>query len=452
MTQNQDEGSGVPAGKRISRRDFLKVSSAGLAGAVVLGATGCGSGGGSQGSSGGNQKITFSFGREPSGSLNKLIKKFNKQNKGKIQVNWRHMPADTGQYFDQLKTEFQAQQANIDLIGGDVIWPAQFAANGWILDLSDRFSKSEQKKFINGPIESMHYKGKIWGVPWYTDAGMLYYRKDLLKKSGFNEPPKTWDELKTQAKKVMKDSGIQNGFVFQGDNYEGGVVDGLEYIWTDGGEVLGGSSSDKIMIGKPPAVSGLQMERSMVADGVAPQAVATYQEPDCEAVFMGGKAAFCRNWPYMYSTASQYKTKPEQIGVAPLPTGGPNDHTYSGLGGWNFYISALSDSGKQDAAYKFVQFMTAPEQQKFYALNGSYLPTRQALYSDREILNKIPVIKLGKTAIQNTKPRPVSPYYSDMSLKMAEQFNNSLKGATQPKQAAQTLQQELSQIVQQGQG
>ena len=94
--------------------------------------------------------------------------------------------------------------------------------------------------------------------------------------------------------------------------------------------------------------------------------------------------------------------------------------------------------------------MTAEEQQKWRALKATLLPTRAALYEDQEVLQKVPVIRLGKEALQNTKPRPVSPYYSDMSLKMAEQFNKNVKGDVSPEQAVKTLQDELQQIVEQG--
>jgi multiple sugar transport system substrate-binding protein len=124
------------------------------------------------------------------------------------------MPSDTGQYFDQLRTEFQAGGGGIDVIGGDVIWPAQFAANGYILDLSDRFTDADA--FLPGPIQSNTYDGKIWGVPWYTDAGLLYYRQDQLEQAGLSGPPATWDDLKQMALEAKQAAGAQLGFAFQG--------------------------------------------------------------------------------------------------------------------------------------------------------------------------------------------------------------------------------------------
>ena len=440
MTQSRREG-GVLGGRKMSRRDFLRVGGAGLAGATLLGAAGCG-GGGSEAS--GN--VVFAMGVDTSGTLQGLVDKFNKQNKGSFQVTYREMPADSGQYFDQLRTELQAGASEIDVIGGDVIWPPQFAANGWILDVSDRFPESERQQFLPAPIDSLIYDGAIYGVPWFTDAGMLYYRTDLLEKAGFSEPPATWEEMKEMALKTAQDTGTKNGFVFQGSNYEGGTVNGLEYIWTHGGDVLSG---DQVIIDSPESVAGLETERSMVAEGVAPEAVSTYKEQETDPAFLGGTSVFARNWPYMYALASDPETsriKPDQIGVAPLPAG-EGGQSFSGLGGWDMMINA--NSQKQDQAWEFVKFMTGEEGQTQRALAATLLPTRKALYQDPKILNEVPVIRLGKEAIQSTKARPVSPYYSDMSLKMAEQFNLSLKGDVEPAQAVKTLQQELTNILEQ---
>jgi multiple sugar transport system substrate-binding protein len=444
MTQKFYGRTNMPGRRLFNRRDFLKMGGAGLAGATLLGAAGCGGGGGGSF----NGEITVGFGREASGTLQKLIDKFNQQNND-IKVTWRKMPSDTNQYFDQLRTQFQAQDGSLTLIGGDVIWPAQFAANSYIIDLSDRFTESMRSKFLQGPVESNTYEDKVFGVPWFTDAGLLYYRKDLLENAGFSGPPATWDELKEQAQQIMQDEGTKFGFVFQGAEYEGGTVNGLEYINSHGGQVLDPNDASKVVIDSPESVAGLETELSLVTDGVSPQAVSTYAEPECEAPFLGGDAVFCRNWPYMYSLAGTGDfIKPELIDIAPLPAG-EGGESVSGLGGWNFFINAFAETEAQDAAWEFVQFMTAPEQQKFYALGGSYLPTLTALYEDAEIQENVPTVRLGAAALKNTVPRPVSPVYSDMSLKMSEEFNASLGGDTQPQQAISSLQSELQKIADQ---
>ena len=431
----------------LSRRDFLKVGGAGLAGAALLGAAGCG---GSE-QSGGATELYFTGPPDTTGTTDKLIKEFNEKNKGKYRVIFQQGNADTGQRLDKLRTQFQAGGENIDVILGDVIWTAELAESGWISDLSDRFPESKQQHFLPGSVEAITFNGKPYGMPWFTDTGLLYYRKDLLKKSGFNGPPKTWDELKQMTRKVRRDSDIEFGFLFQGAKSEAGVCDGCEFIWGHGGNVLDPSDPTKVLVDSPQAIKGLETERSMITDGISPEAVTVYEETETEGGFLRGDAVFLRNWPYVYSligTSSYPKLKTDQVGVSELPSadGKPGNGT---VGDQPLYIS--TSSKYPDAAWKFIEFLTAPEQQRFRAVEGSYLPTISDLYDDPEIQNSVPVVALAKQALQHTRPRPVSPYYSDMSLEMQEQFNASLKGDTTPGEAARTLKSELESIIQEGQ-
>jgi trehalose/maltose transport system substrate-binding protein len=427
----------------LSRRDFLKLGGAGLAGAALLGTAGCGGGGES-----GSNDVLLSWGSDDTGTLPKLIEQFNKQSKD-FKIKYREMPADTGQYFDKLRTQFQAGGGDIDVILGDVIWPAQFAANGWISDLTDRFTDADE--FLQGPMQAGIYEDKVYSVPWYTDAGLLYYRQDLLEKAGYSGPPATWDELREMANKVKQDEGIPNGFVFQGAEYEGGVCNGLEYIWSHGGDVLDPNDPSKVIIDSPGSAAGLATWRSMVESGAAPEAVLQYQEDESHSSFLNDEAVFIRNWPYMYALAGSSdfpKVKQEQVGITAIPVAEEGGQSYSTLGGWSFLINAASD--KQDQAWEFIKFMTAPEQLIFNAKSGSKLPTRQSLYDEPEVLNNVPVARLGKEAIiQNSTSRPVSPFYSDVSLELAAGFNAALSGNSSPEEAVKTLQEELQNIAEQ---
>ena len=135
----------------------MRVSGAGLAGAALLGSVGCGDGSGQ----GDGRETVFSFFPDPSGSVQAFIDQFNQENEGNISVTLRAMPADSGQHFDQLNTEFQSGEISIDVIGGDVIWPARFAANGYIADLSDRFSEEECNEYLPAVSGATTYEGGI---------------------------------------------------------------------------------------------------------------------------------------------------------------------------------------------------------------------------------------------------------------------------------------------------
>jgi multiple sugar transport system substrate-binding protein len=410
---------GKPRG--LSRRDFLKVGGAGLAGAAFLGAAGCG--GGEQ--AGGATEIYFTSAPDESGTTEKLIDMFNDKNKGKYKVIFHQGNADTGQRFDKLRTQMQAGGEDLDVILGDVIWTAQLAESDWISDLSDRFTESQRKEFLPGSVEAITYEGKTFGMPWFTDTGLLYYRMDLLQESGFDGPPKTWDELKQMTLKVREDAGLKYGFVFQGAAYEGGVCDGMEFIWTHGGEVLDPDDPTRVLVDSPEAIAGLATERSMITEGISPEGVTVYKEDESAGAFLNGDAVFLRNWPYVYAlvgTSEYPKLDPEQVGVSELPSadGEPGNGT---VGDQPLYISSTATD--PDAAWKYIQFLSAPE--------------------------KVPVVPLAQEALQHTRPRPVSPYYSDMSLEMAEQFNASLSGDISPEEAARTLKEQLERFIKEGQ-
>lgn len=429
--------------REVNRRGFLKIGGAGLAGAALLGSgtLGCGGGGGGSG------EIIYAEAPDDTGSLPKLIDGFNAEHEGEYSVRHREMPADAQGYFDQLRTEFQAGASDIDVIAGDVIWPAQLASNGWLLDLSDRFTPQMQDRFIEGNVESNVYEGAIYGVPFVTGAGFLYYRADLLEESGFSGPPETWEELKEMALKAMDDHGTRFGFVFQGGNYEGGVVNGMEYIWTHGGDILEG---DDVVIASDEAAAGLATYRSMISDGVTTNAMNTYKEEEAQGAFLRGDAVFMRNWSYVYALtgdSSQSDVRPEQVGISTLPTS-EGGETASALGATNLYVNA--DSENVEGAWAMIEYITAPEQQRMRAVEGARLPVLKASYEDEELLSEVPVMALGEEALRSARPRPVSPFYSDMSLAMAEGFSAVLRGDAEPEQVVEDLQVELEEITRMG--
>ena len=444
ITGTGGRGSPAPGRNRLSRRDFLKLSGAGLAGAALLGTAGCGGGGGDQ--TGGAMNLVVSSGPDNSGSLDEVVARFNREYQGEIQFELRTMPNDTGSYFNQLRTELQAGSSPIDLIIGDLTWTAQLAANGWITNLSDRFTPQMREQFVSAPLQSAQYEGDFWAVPFFTDVGLLYYRKDLIEEAGFSSPPETWDELKQMAVETRDKTGTENAFVFQGAEYEGHVVDALEYIWTHGGAVM--TEDQEVVVDDPDAIAGLRTERSMIEDNVSPVPVTIYKEPETHASFLNGNAVFARNWPYMYGLASDpalSQIDVEQIGVTTVPHA-PGQQSAGGLGGWNFYVKDAPQE-TMDAAWEFIKFAITPEIEKFRALEGGFLPPLVDLYGDPEIRDNVPVTRFAQDALTTARTRPVSPFYSDISLVMAAQFSRSLQGNAPPERAARNLQTEIRNIV-----
>jgi len=410
---------------------------------------------------GGATEIVFASGTDDTGTVQRLVDAFNEANRGTIHVTWRQMGRESDAHRRQLVKELSSGAGGVDLIASDVIWTAEFAKNRWVEDLTRRFYRAYNRdSFLAPALGSATYRLRIWGVPWYTDAGLLFYRTDKLAQSGFAAPPATWEELARMARKVMQDAGIRHGFVFQGAEYEGGAVNAAEYIWSAGGELMTGqltvtgavlpgmTETDSVLVGSDAAARGLDIARKLVAEKVSPAAVASFREREALDAFVAGDAVFFRSWPYVYGALRQAGFTPDQFGVAPLPAASAGGRSASCLGGWNLMINASSSKSERDAAWKLIRYLTAPAQQKRQAREAGLLPILLDLYEDPDLVKEVPVIGLGKEVLTSRlHARPISPFYSEMSARIARAFNRTLKGELTGAEAAQILDKELRAIV-----
>ena len=151
-------------------------------------------------------------------------------------------------------------------------------------------------------------------------------------------------------------------------------------------------------------------------------------------------------WSKIVTDPAQSQLTPEQVGLARLPTDtatGP----FSCLGGWNLMVNANIDRSKRDAAWTLIRYLTDPARRKRRVLDGSFLPSLRSLYDDPQILQQVPAIALGKAAIDDTRIRPVSPFYMQIAPRIARAFNRTLGGDTTGTQAVAALQRELQTIL-----
>ena len=243
------------------------------------------------------------------------------------------------------------------------------------------FSLAEQKQFLEAPIQANRYRGQIFGVPLFVDAGLLYYRKDLLEKYGM-APPRTWPELVEQAIKILrqeKDSQLV-GFSGQFKQYEGLVCNMMEYILSNGGNLW---DEKKLVsaLNQPRALEAVRFVRDRIIGQIAHRGVLAYEEPESLVLFTEGRAIFHRNWPYAWNVAndSQRSKIAGKIGMMPLPAF-PGGKGVAALGGWQLAISRFSR--QSELAWRFVAFMTSHAMQKRITLSTGRAPARAALYDD----------------------------------------------------------------------
>jgi len=92
------------------------------------------------------------------------------------------LPASTDEQHQFYVINLEGRSPDFDVISMDVIWVPEFARAGWLKNLSNLLPEDERREFFHGPMDAVTYKDKVYAIPWYIDAGILYYRKDLLKK------------------------------------------------------------------------------------------------------------------------------------------------------------------------------------------------------------------------------------------------------------------------------
>lgn len=381
--------------------------------------------------------ITYAAGKDATRATTLAITAFEKKYPY-INVKYKELPTQTDVQHNTYFTALSAGDDSIDVLALDIVWTTEFAAAGWLLNLDKKFTPQIRKNYLQGPIDAVTYNRKFWAVPRYTDAGILYYRKDIISK-----PPKTWEELIEMSKKNVGRGGTKYGIVFQGLQYEGLVCDALEFIGSNGGQVLSG---DKVVINSPKAIKGFKYMLDLINEHIAPQEVTTYQEEDARNVFQTGQAIFMRNWPYAWALTNKSDSPIKgKVGIAPIPIGRDGSKRISILGGWNLGINKYSTHPEE--AWKFVQFLAGYEGQKITALEGGNLPSIKALYSDAEVLARNPYWKQFYNLFVSAIPRPVTPSYPKLTEIMQMNFHKALTENISAKTTLANIQKEMNKVI-----
>ncbi len=379
----------------------------------------------------------------------KLIDQFNKSTGDNLQLV--RQPTYTDQRRQALAISLEAKQPDPDLFLMDVVWIDQFARSNWLQSL-DGYIKSSSfntEVFFTNILNSVDkYNGNLFALPVFMDVGLLYYRPDLLKQSGFDSPPETWKELVNESEKIQREQRIKNksfsGFVWQGAQYEGLVCDFLEFIASNGGGIM---RNGKIDLDTKTNIEALQFMQNLIHKyRISPSNTYTeMKEEEARRAFQRGDALFERNWTYAWKLhQSSGSTVKGKVGVALLPHF--DDHkSVSALGGWHIGISRFSD--EKVKAWKFIQYVTSYIVQKDLVLNVGWNPGRRDVYKDSVVLSQIPQIKTFLKAFDHAVARPELPYYSQVSDVIQRYVNDCLAEKISAADALKKMQTEINKLV-----
>ncbi len=365
--------------------------------------------------------VKFAVQADSTDALNQLVSAFNASS-DLYAVEAIVMTNDSGSMHDQLLNSLSSKSGEYDVISMDVVWAGEFAAAGYLQPVDELIQTNGwlPTDFNAGSMASGKYKGKNYVLPYFPDLGFLYYRTDIVSAEDaakLQSGDYTWADLLEMAKTYKGEMDTKYGHVYQSSQYEGLTCNLNEFTanWTD-------------------IKGGLEMMNAFATSGVTPSDILVYTEGETHNAFLNGESVFARNWPYMNGMAASgdYTVKGEQVGYAPLPTGGT-------VGGWIIGINA--NSTNQAGAEAFLTFVSGPEGQKINATVGSYLPGFNALLEDADVLasNALLTNEGFANALAKTIARPVVANYSEISDTIQIKAHEYLSGNGELDAAAEAI-------------
>ncbi|QWU17581.1 multiple sugar transport system substrate-binding protein [Paenibacillus sophorae] len=388
-------------------------------------------------------KIVFSQGADQTDGTKKLVAAFEAQHPD-IDVEVREFPNDSSQMHDQLLTILSGQSSEVDVLNLDVTWPAEFAQAGFLLPL-DRYIEQDgidTNEYLKGGIQAGYYNGQQWAFPRYNNAGLLYYRTDLVKKV-----PTTWDELLKQAEELKGQGGTKYGFVTQGKQYEGLAVGFTELVNAYGGQII--DDQGNVVVNSPEALKGLKKLIEIQTSKAVPSNLNTFTEKETLTAFIEGDAVFARHWPALYAQANDPKVSKivGKVGIAPLPAG--DARSAAALGGWLGAISKYSKHPKE--AWEFLKFLISEEGEKIVAINNTQTPTYLKLFDDPEVQKASPLFANHDfvNGLGSAVPRTITPQYAKISGLIQVEVSKAIAGQQTAEQALAQLETQIKAAVSQ---
>ncbi|HEV2529062.1 MAG TPA: ABC transporter substrate-binding protein [Thermomicrobiales bacterium] len=348
------------------------------------------------------------------------------------------------------RQQWAAESSEFDVFQIDVIWPGIIAP--FAVDLTEAIGE-QVSDFLPAIIENNTVDGQLVAIPWYTDAGLMYYRTDLFEKYGLTVPA-TWDELGTAATTIRDGELATNpnfiGYAWQGAAYEGLTCNGLEWQVSNGGGSIVDTDGN-VTVNNEQAVAAFERARGWIDSGISPSAVVNWQEADTLNNFIAGNVAIARNWPYMYSSANAATSAVAgNVAVGLLPMGsGEGARNAATLGGWNMFVSRFSL--QQEAAIELTKYLTSAGVQRSFAIEKSHIPTRVPVFEDPGVVSAQPFIaELRDVFTGGAVARPstaTGAQYAEVSQVYYQQLNQVLSGSIPAAEAAANMQADIENLL-----
>ena len=364
--------------------------------------------------------------------LPSLLREFEAQHPG-VRVKGEALPWASDDQHQFYVINLEGRSPGFDVMMLDCIWVPEFARAGWLLDLTPHLQPAELAPFFPSAVAAATYDHRIWALPWNMNVGLLYYRTDLLAKHGL-APPETYEALVEQVRLIRareRDPAL-DGYLWQGKQYEGLVVNVLEALWANGARLI---TDDGDAFPEPArAADALRFLRGLITTGVSPAWTTAADEELSRRAFGDGHAIFLRNWPYARDLfEAEGSAVRGKVAFTTLPGRARGEPGAGSTGGAHLGVSRRSRHPA--LAVALARHLTSERAQRAIALGAALSPTRQALYHDEELVRRNPAMPRLHALSLAGRPRPVTPYYLLVSATVQPEFSAALVGVKVPERA-----------------
>lgn len=391
-----------------------------------------------------NRTVTLQFYAHPDklGVMEEVIAAF-EEDHPRIKINYVQLPDDTNDKYDIISNKLSTQQDSIDVFDADVTWPSIFVKSEWVANLDPFFNDDELQGYLSSAIDAATVEGMLYGIPYRIDSGVLFYRKDLLEKYNY-QVPKTYIELRETALAIKAQEPDLNGFAASWKNFEGLTCNFFEILWSGGYDI--NTAQAPYRFDAKGLDETLTLMQSMIhIDKIVSADALNYSSGDLRDAFIEGKLIFMRDWPTGWRKLSEAPELKDKIAVAPLPSLKPDQESYGAFGGWMYMVSKESKHKKE--AVEWIKFLTTYENEKLMTLKYNYIPSRVSLYSDEEVLGRMPFLDDMFGYFNQSKPRPKVANYDELSLLLQSQVHLTLQNGQTPKEAIMMLEELLPRLL-----
>jgi multiple sugar transport system substrate-binding protein len=408
----------------------------------------CGSG------DGGANVLTWWQNPDASGVVSQIMERCNAAAGGRYRIKGEILPATADAQREQLVRRLAAKDQTMNLMYMDVIWAPEFAEAGWIIPFEGQDRERASADMLKGSLDSATWKDKLFAAPWSSNSQLLWYRKSLAQQAGVDMTREdlTWDQLIDASTRMPEGSRFLE---IQGNRYEGYMVWINALISSAGGNILENAeagSNAKPAVNTPAGRRAAEIVKKLATSPAADVGLSTAIEETTRAAFQNSKAWAMLNWPYIYGLGRAnaekdpaFKRVFDDYAYARYPRVDANMPSKPPIGGAMIGVGAFTPANKRASAFDAAACITSQENQTLRMSVLGEPAARRGVYDDPKIRELFPFAELVRDSIDQAAPRPLSPYYNDITISIQRTWHppGSVDPASTPRKADKLIGQAL---------